>query len=209
MNEYSRDLVSQHPLYLAMCKCVEDELEMYDYRDFYPGWGVMTVDYRILIQELFKVDNREVEYFITRVQTRYLDFLTDFKRNYPQEVKRLLRLILSLPMCEYEIENMNNFSSSGSKGSSNNYIKQFPYFRCGNNYLTEMGDDEVAIIVREIFLRMEDINLADALTGFAFHEYELIPRGGSLEDPYKLAFLNHLIKPICSMLKIALGIVTK
>ena len=192
-----------------MCKCVEDELEMYDYRDFYPGWRVMTVDYRILIQELFKVDNQEMNHFISRVQTRYLRFLAYFEIDYPQEVKRLFRLILSLPMCEYEIENKSNSSSSGNKGSSNNYIKQFPYFRCGNNYLTEMGDDEVAITIREIFLRMEDNNLADALIGFAFHEYELIPRGGSLEDPYKLAFLNHLIKPICSILKIALDIVTK
>ncbi|CUM50396.1 unnamed protein product, partial [Debaryomyces tyrocola] len=189
MNEASRDLVSQHPLYLAMYKCVEDELEMYDYRDLYPGWGVMTVDYRILIQELFKVDNRELTSFVPRVGSQYLKFLIPLGLGYPQHAKRLFRLILSLPMCEYEIENTGNSSSSGNKGSSNNYIKQFPYFRCGNNYLTEMGDDEVAIIVREIFLRMEDINLADALTGFAFHEYELIPRGDSLEDPYKLAFL--------------------
>lgn len=209
MNEASRDLVSQHPLYLAMYKCVEHELEMYDYRDFYPGWGVMTVDYRILIQELFKVDNRELTSFVPRVGSQYLKFLIPLGFGYPQHANTLFRLILSLPMCEYEIENMNNVSSGDSKGSSNNYIKQFPYFMCSNNYLTEMGDDEVAITIREIILRMEDNKLADALTGFAFHEYELIPRSGSLEDPYKLAFLNHLIKPICSMLKIALGIVTK
>ena len=192
-----------------MSKCVEDELEMYGYRDFYPGWRVMTVDYRILIHELFKVDNQEMDHFISRVQTRYLEFLIDLRRSYPHHVKRLFRLILSLPMCEYEIENKSNSSSSGNKGSSNNYIKQFPYFRCGNNYLTEMGDDEVAITIREIFRRIEDNDLADALIGFAFHEYELIPLEGALEGPFRDAFITYLIRPICKMLKIALDIVTK
>ncbi|CAG87192.2 DEHA2D12672p [Debaryomyces hansenii CBS767] len=209
MNEASRDLVSQHPLYLAMSKCVEDELEMYDYRDFYQGWGVMTVDYRILIQEIFKVDNQEAAGFVPSVESQYSRFLALLELGYPQHVKRLFKLILSLPMCEYEIDNMNNFSSSGSKGSSNHYIKQFPYFRCSNNYLIEMGDDEVVITIRELFLRMEDKHLSNALTGFAFHEYELIPLEGALEGPFRDAFITYLIRPICKMLKIALDIVTK
>ena len=40
MTEISRDLVSNYPLYVAMCKFIKDELEMYDYRDFYPCWSV-------------------------------------------------------------------------------------------------------------------------------------------------------------------------
>ncbi|CUM57930.1 unnamed protein product, partial [Debaryomyces tyrocola] len=69
MAEYSSDIVSQHPLYLAMCRFIKDELEMYDYHDFYPGWGVMTVDYRILIQELFGVEGNEVARYIRRIPT--------------------------------------------------------------------------------------------------------------------------------------------
>ena len=71
MTEYSDDLVSQHPLYLAMCKCIEDELEMYDYHDFYPDWEVMKVNYRILIQELFGVERHELS-----------SFLEDLRRDY-------------------------------------------------------------------------------------------------------------------------------
>ena len=169
MTEASRDLVSHHPLYLAMCKCIEDELEMYDYHDFYPGWGVMTVNYRILIQELFKVENCEVASFIREIRDEYhRNFLTDFRRNYLQQVKRLFRLILSLPMCEYEIENMGRYSSSNNKGSSNNYSKQFPDFICDDGYLKELENDEVAHTVRKIFSRTENKQLGKTLTRFCF-----------------------------------------
>ena len=47
---------------------------MYDYHDFYPGWGVMTMNYRILIQELFKVENCEVASFIREIRDRISGF---------------------------------------------------------------------------------------------------------------------------------------
>ena len=192
-----------------MCKCVEDELEMYDYHDFYPGWGVMTINYRILIQDLFKVEKRELATFTREIRDQYLDFITDFKRNYLQQVKRLFRLILSLPMCEYEIENMGRYSSSNNKGSSNNYSKQFPDFKCDDDYLKELENNEVAHIVREIFGRTENRLLGKTLIEFAFRKHELIPRDGTLEGSFKDAFVRYLIRPICSMLEDALYIETK
>ncbi|CAG86203.2 DEHA2C10340p [Debaryomyces hansenii CBS767] len=209
MTEASRDIISHHPLHLAMCKCIEDELEMYDYHDFYPGWGVMTMNYRILIQELFKVENCEVASFIREIRDQYSDFLTHFKRNYLQQVKRLFRFILSLPMCEYEIENIGRYSSSNNKGSSNKYSKQFPDFKCDDGYLKELEMDEVAHIVREIFSRTDNRRLGKTLIEFAFRKHELIPRIGTLEGQYKLMFHNYLIRPICSMLEDALNIETK
>ncbi|CAG87860.2 DEHA2E07348p [Debaryomyces hansenii CBS767] len=209
MTEYSDDLVSQHPLYLAMCKCIEDELEMYDYHDFYPDWEVMKVNYRILIQELFGVERHELSSFLEDLRRDYRNFLTDFSRGYLPQVKRLCRLILSLPVCEYEIENDNSSSSSGSKGSSNNYTTQFPDFICDDGYLKELENDEVVHTVRKIFSQTENKQLDKTLLDFAFHEYESIPRKGLLEDPYRQAFLGYLIQPICSMLRVALHIETK
>ena len=194
MTEASRDIISHHPLYLAMCKYIEDELEMYDYHDFYLGWGVMTVDYRILMQELFKVENCEVASFIREIRDEYQKFVIDLRRNYLQQVKRLFRFILSLPMCEYEIENMGRYSSSNNKGSSNNYSKQFPDFICDDDYLKELEDEEVAHGVRKIIGRTEDKKLGKPLTNFAFLEHKLIPRIGTLEDQYKLTFHNYLIR---------------
>ena len=103
-------------------------------------------------------------------------------------------------MCEYEIENMGRYSSSNNKGSSNNYSKQFPDFKCDDGYLKELENDEVAHIVREIFSRTDNKQLGKTLIGFAFHEYELIPREGTLEGSFKDAFIMYLIRPICSML---------
>ena len=88
-------------------------------------------------------------------------------------------------MCEYEIENDNSSSSSGSKGSWNNYTTQFPDFICDDGYLKELENDEVVHTVRKIFSQTENKQLDKTLLDFAFHEYELIPRKGSLEDPYE------------------------
>ena len=211
MAEQPSDLVSQHPLYLAMCKCIGDELEMYDYHDFYPGWGVVTVNYRDLIQELFKVEKREVASFIkdARDQYQYHKFMIEYIGGCPQRATKLFRFILSLPMCEYEIENWGRLSSSDNKGSSNNYSKQFPFFEYDCNYLTEMDNDEVVNTILEIINRTENEALTRAFTRFAFHEYILISRERPLEDPYRRAFLGYLIQPICSMLSVALHIETK
>jgi len=191
-----------------MCKCVEDELEMYDYHDFFPGWEETTVNYRMLIQDLFKVERLEVEHFIPRVGARYIEFVFTLGQGYPEQVKRLFRFVMSLPMCEYEIEDMGISSSSHNQGTSNNYVKQFPSFKCSNDYLTEMNDDIVINTMKELFRRIEDTDLLDAVLNFAFNRYELISPSRSLEDPYKLAFLNYLITPICSMLNISLDIKT-
>ena len=209
MNDYLRDIVSQHPLYLTMCKCVEDEMEMYDYHDFFPHWREIIVNYQILIQELFKLERWEVADFTTDVQFQYQSFVYELRKGYPQQVKRLFRLILSLPMCEYEIKPNGNYTSSGSKGSSNNYNKQFPHFRCDDSYLTKIEDDEAGYTIREIINQIENKQMEKALTNFAFNEYETISPSGSPEAPYKLAFLIYLIKPICSMLKMTLRIETK
>lgn len=210
MNNYFRELVSQHPLYLAMCRCVEDELEMYDYHEFFPGWGETTVIYRMLIQELFKVERLEVEDFTRRVQYAYQTFVFKLGQGYPQQMKRFFRLVLSLPMCEYEIKTIgDSTSSSGSRGSSNNYNKQFPQFRYDDNYLTRMEDNEVGNTIREIISQTENQQTEEALANFAFNRYELISPSGSLEDPYKLAFRDYLIIPICSMLNISLDILLK
>lgn len=200
MNEYLREIVSQHPLYLATCKCVEDELEMYDYHDFFPGWGMTTVNYRMIIQELFQVERLEFEDFTRHSKYQYQSFVIELRKGYLRQVKRLFRLVLSLPMCEYEIENSGGSSNSHKQGTSNNYVKQFPYFKCNTNYITEMSVEEVGSTMKEFFLRTENTDLLEAVTNFAFNRYKLISPSGSLEDRYKLAFRDYLITPICSLL---------
>lgn len=208
MNEYFRELVLQDPLYLAMCKCVKDEREMYDYQNFFPGWGETIVNYRMVIQELFKVERLEVEDFTRRVQCQYQRFVFKLGHGYPQQMKRFFRLVLSLPMCEHEIKTIGDSTSSGSKGISNNYSKQFPQFRCDVNYLTKTEDDEVDNTIREIIIHTENQQTEEALVNFAFNRHKLISCNRSLEDPYKLAFRDYLITPICSMLEMVLRIET-
>ena len=47
-------------------------------------------------------------------------------------------------------------SSSGSKGSWNNYTKQFPDFKCDDGYLKELENDEVVHTVRKIFSQTDE-----------------------------------------------------
>lgn len=209
MTEISRSLVSDHPLYLAMCKFIKDGLEMYDYRDFYPCWGVLTVCYEILIHDLFKVNHRELDNFLKKVpDVKYLAFVTDFVKAYPHQVKKLFRLILSLPMCEYETENVGSCSSSDNKGNSNDHRRQLTDFKYDENYLTEMEDDEVVSTMREIIHRIENDQLEKTLADFAFFRYELIRRDGLLEGFFRDAYLWHLVEPICSVLDTTLNVQT-
>ena len=92
--------------------------------------GVLTVCYEILIHDLFKVNHRELDNFLKKVpDVKYWVFVTDFIKAYPQQVKKLIRLILSLPMCEYETENVGSGSSCGNKGNSSDYGKQLTDFK--------------------------------------------------------------------------------
>ena len=207
MSEISRNLVSDHPFYLAICKFIKDELEMYDYRDFYPCWGMLTVCYEILIHDLFKINHRELDNFHKKVpDVKYLDFVTDFVKEYPQQVKKLFRLILSLPMCEYETENVGSCSSSRNKGNLNDHRKQLTDFKYDEKYLTEIDDDEVVSTTREIIHRIENCRLEKTMADFAFFKYELIRRDGLLEGFFTDAYLWHLVEPICSVLDTTLNV---
>lgn len=45
ISEFFKELVSDHPTYLAICKWIKDELELYDYSDFYSGLQIeMEID---------------------------------------------------------------------------------------------------------------------------------------------------------------------
>ncbi|CUM45171.1 unnamed protein product, partial [Debaryomyces fabryi] len=81
MNESSpfRYALLQHPLYHAIEKCIDRGVtDTYDYRDFFSSWNKPMVDNKLLIHELFRVDEIKLDVYIEEGNpaAEYLDFLT-------------------------------------------------------------------------------------------------------------------------------------
>lgn len=80
-----------------------------------------------------------------------MDFVKDFSRAYPQQIKRLIRFFLSLPIHEHEIDDVGTFSSGCNKGVVKDDSSQIADFKFDYNYLSEVEDDEVVTTIQEIF----------------------------------------------------------
>ncbi|CUM47579.1 unnamed protein product [Debaryomyces tyrocola] len=144
-SKYLEDLL-QNPLYRAVEKCIDREVaDTYDYHDFFPSWNGPMVDYKTIIQELFRVDESRLESFIERRKpsSEYLDLYTYTKHGDQEFSKKLLRFLLALPMCEYEIVNNNN-ALSKSTGSQNQFSKSLSPFKYDDKYITRIDDEEIA-----------------------------------------------------------------
>lgn len=200
------NLLVQHPLYHAVEKCIDREItDTYDYHDFFPLWN-FQLNYRTVIQEVFKVDERQVEVFIKnggpfRKLNNYVYLLECV--NSQDLSKRLLRFLLALPVCEYEIF-ANSMTPSSSTGSDNIFSKSLSLFKYDNACLSEIGNGEIASTLNAIFISLSNKPIK-GIGEFAFHDYKLLQREYSKEDPYLLAFRYYLIEPICSLLSIIFG----
>ena len=120
-----KNFLSQHPLYHAVEKCIDKEImDTYNYHDFFSSWNGRMLNYKTIIQELFRVDESILGLFIERGKpsSEYLTCLVWMDLTSPNISKKLLRLLLALPMCEYEIiDNSNGLSKS--TGSQNQLSK--------------------------------------------------------------------------------------
>ncbi|CUM64894.1 uncharacterized protein PRCAT00002512001 [Priceomyces carsonii] len=123
------ETVPKHPLYQAVLRCDDDELESYDYHKFYPKWGLMIVHYRIIVQKVCQVEKLPRVTFPVVAHSKYREYIEDIKRWKPELLKHLLNFILSLPMCEDGLEYISNMSASNSVASINIYTKKFPLFK--------------------------------------------------------------------------------
>lgn len=201
-NTVFKYFLSQHPLYQAVEKCIDREItDTYNYHDFFPSWNGRVVDYKTIIQELFRVDESRLETFIEdgTPSTEYLKCLVWVELASPNISKKLLRFFLSLPMCEYEIVNHSN-ALSKSTGSVNRFSMSLSPFKYDDKYISRIDDEEVSSTIRNILILSPDEKLINGISRFAFVDYELINRDEDLENVYKLEFKDHLVQPVCSFL---------
>lgn len=213
MNESSpfRYALLQHPLYHAIEKCIDREVtDTYNYRDFFSSWNKPMVDNKLLMHELFRVDEIKLDVYIEEGNpaAEYLDFLT-FMRHGDQEVsKKLLRFLLALPVCEYEIVSNNNTTSKSTE-SENRFSKSLSPFKYDQKYTTIIEDREIASTIHHILESTNRKNITNGVAGFAFNDFELVQKEDELENDYTLNFKEHLVQPICSFLQKALRLGVK
>ena len=75
-NTLFKYFLSQHPLYQAVEKCIDREVtDTYNYHDFFPSWNGRVVDYKTIIQELFRVDESRLEYYYIERRTPSSEYL--------------------------------------------------------------------------------------------------------------------------------------
>lgn len=196
-------IISENPFYEVIQEFINDELGSYAYDAFYSSWNVSDMNYRKSIQEMFKINGREFERLVERDSSKkYQFFVSDVTRWRPELLKRLLRLILSLPICEYEMEGTEDSSrQSNSQSSSCLFTKCFPPLKFRKEYLKEIGDEEIAGVVRNIIseARTSDVDLSNT----SFQDHRVISRKDR-ESAYQDTFKSYVVEPLCKILRTAL-----
>lgn len=207
-SKFFEDLV-QHPLYQAAERCIDAGItDNYNYLDFFSNGNGLLLDYKQIIQELFKVDGNDFEAFIVSGGPKskyngliyYLESLSDEGAS-----KKLLRFLLALPMLEYNIElSLEHYSDRPVLRSV--FDKMHSNFVYDSDIFSEICDNEIYDTIETIVASSTSAGLATGLQDFAFHRYKLLDHKIDVNLNFRDVLKSYLIEPTCWLLNSTFGL---